>query len=117
MSFRSNIATLLVPLVIAGMAFAQAPAVPQEPPPADAPKVDFADVDKNRDGNVSRDEALSPADLQASFDLLDVDRNRQLSPVEFARWNRAGNPQPKIPSDPSTAPGGSAGAQHLPDRQ
>ncbi len=108
----------LVLLMAATAASAQQqPVVPQEPAPADAPKVDFATVDENRDGSITRQEALPTADLHASFDLLDVDRNQSLSPTEFARWNRAGSPQPKVPRDPSTAPGGSAGSQHLPDRQ
>lgn len=107
---------LSLPFIAGGFVHAQQ-TVPQEPAPADAPKVDFADIDENRDGNLSRQEALPTADLHASFDLLDVDRNQALSPTEFAQWNRAGSAQPKIPSDKSTAPGGSAGAQHLPERQ
>lgn len=114
-TMHTRLRTLLLLPGLAGLALAQE--VPQEPAPPDTPKVDFADVDKNRDGNVSRDEALATADLLASFNLLDVDRNRVLSPTEFARWNRAGNTLPKIPDDPATAPGGSAGAQHLPERQ
>lgn len=117
MSNRPRILTLLLSLGLAGLAHGQAQTVPQEPAPADAPKVDFADVDKNRDGNLTRDEALPIAALHASFDLLDVDRNQMLSPTEFAQWNRAGNTLPKVPEDPATAPGGSAGAQHLPRRQ
>lgn len=117
MNFHPRTLVLLGSLTLAGMVHAQTPAVPQEPAPADAPKVDFADVDKDRDGNLTREETLPTADLHASFDLLDVDRNRLLSPTEFAQWNRAGNPLPKIPEDPATAPGGSAGAQHVPVRQ
>lgn len=86
-------------------------------PPPDAPKLDFATADEDGDGNISKQEAGKFADLQASFDLLDVDRNQALSPTEFARFSRAGSPAPKVPADPTTAPGGSAGAQHVPDRQ
>ncbi len=110
-------AATLLPLLAIALVQAGEPVVPQEPAPADAPKIDFAELDADRDGNLSRQEALPTADLHASFDLLDVDRNQALSPTEFARWNRAGSAQPKTPPDPSTAPGGSAGAQHLPDRQ
>src|SRR5690606_13251680 len=84
-----RILSLLLSLGLAGLVYGQAQTVPQEPAPADAPKLDFADVDKNGDGNLTRDEALPVADLHASFDLLDVDRNQMLSPTEFAQWNRA----------------------------
>lgn len=106
----------LIPLCIAAVALAQDPAAVQEPVDADTPKVDFAEVDLNRDGSISKQEALQTADLQASFDILDVNRDEALSPTEFARWSRAGKVTPKVPEDPSTAPGGSAGAQHMPDR-
>ena len=106
----------LIPLCIAATALAQEPAAVQEPVDADTPKVDFSEVDVNRDGSINKQEALQTADLQASFDLLDANRDEALSPSEFARWSRAGKVAPKIPEDPSTAPGGSAGAQHMPDR-
>lgn len=116
MAIRTRTRALLLSVVATSIV--QAQQVPQEPPPADAPKVDFAKVDEDRDGNISRQEAIPVADLHASFDVLDVDRNQALSPTEFARFSRAGSSAPRIPEDPTTAPGGgSAGAQHLPDRQ
>lgn len=114
----SRIAALLMPLIAAGAVHAQVaapPPTPQQPLPADTPSVDFSQVDANRDGNISRPEALSAADLHASFELLDTDRNQSISPAEFARWSRAGKSAPDVPKDPATAPGGSAGAQHVPD--
>ncbi len=115
MRIRSFSSVLLLPLLAAGLV--QAQDIPMEPAPPDAPKLDFATADEDGDGNISKQEAGKFADLQASFDLLDVDRNQALSPTEFARFSRAGSPAPKVPADPTTAPGGSAGAQHVPDRQ
>lgn len=124
--FHSRIAAVLVPVVAAGVihapgvVHAQVAATPpqptpQQPLPADTPRVDFAQVDGNVDGSISRQEALAADDLQASFELLDTDRNQTISPTEFARWSRAGKSTPDVPKDPATAPGGSAGAQHVPD--
>ena len=45
MNFHPRTLVLLGSLTLAGMIHAQTPAVPQEPAPADAPKVDFAVVD------------------------------------------------------------------------
>ena len=124
--FQSRIAAVLVPVVAAGVihapgvVHAQVAATPpqptpQQPLPADTPRVDFSQVDGNVDGSISRQEALAADDLQASFELLDTDRNQTISPTEFARWSRAGKSTPDVPKDPATAPGGSAGAQHVPD--
>ena len=82
---HSRIAALLVPVIAAGLihapgvVHAQVAATPpqptpQQPLPADTPRVDFSQVDGNVDGSISRQEALAADDLQASFELLDTDR-------------------------------------------
>lgn len=93
----------------AGLLQAQTPAAL----PNDGPKIDFSTVDKDANGKLSKEEALPIAELEGAFDKLDTDHDGSVSPVEFARWNRAGKATP-LPHDPTTAPSGSAGAQHMP---
>lgn len=99
------------------MILAGGPAQAQTPAPktgsADAPRIDFSTLDKDANGKLSKEEALTVIELDASFDRLDSDRDGSLSPVEFGHWSRAGKAVP-LPHDPTTAPSGSAGAQHMP---
>jgi len=95
----------------AGTAGAQAPAA--KPAPVGGAKVDFAAVDKDANGRLSKQEALAVADLDGVFASLDTDHDGSVSPVEFSHWSRAGKAN-LPPRDPATAPGGSAGAQHMP---
>ncbi len=76
--------------------------------------VAFATLDTNHDGKISRDEALAAPDLSDAFDKLDLNHDGFLSPAEFQAWPRAMKSKDATPLDPSTAPGGSAGAQHMP---
>ncbi len=105
--------TALLLLVVAGATSAQAPAGTAVSPVADGPKIDFSVVDKNSDGRLSKDEAKLVPDLPSAFEMLDSDRDEFISPTEFSRWSRAGKVEPPR-SDPATAPGGSAGSQHMP---
>lgn len=102
-------------LALAGMAHAQAPVPPIEKSvPADAPKIDFASVDADANGRLSKEETRIVADLAAAFDRLDADRDSFISKQEYLRWDRAGKVEgPR--RDPATGPSGSAGAQHVPD--
>jgi hypothetical protein len=93
------------PQLLAG---SPAPKVP------DGPTVDYVKADKNGDGNISKPEALLVPDLTSAFEMLDSDRDELISPVEFSRWSRAGKVEAPRPADPPTAPGGSAGSQHMP---
>lgn len=101
----------VIALAATGLAQAQAPA--PKTAPADAPKIDFSTLDKDANGKLSKEEALPVIELDASFDRLDSDRDGALSPTEFSHWSRAGKAVP-LPHDPTTAPSGSAGAQHMP---
>lgn len=104
--------TVLATLVACGLAHAQAPA--EKPAPAQpGPSIDFSTLDKDANGKLSKEEALTVVELDASFDRLDTDRDGSVSPAEFSRWSRAGKANP-LPHDPTTAPSGSAGAQHMP---
>lgn len=80
---------------------------------ADATPIDFTTIDKDSSGNVSLEEAAAVTELHHAFAELDVDRNLALTPAEYAAWPRAG--KGNTPKDPTTVPGGSAGAQHVPD--
>ncbi len=74
--------------------------------------VAFATLDTNKDGKISRQEARAAPDLADAFDALDTNHDGFLSPAEFQAWPRALKPTNPV-RDPSTAPGGSAGAQHM----
>ena len=72
----------------------------------------FSTLDKNKDGKVSLVEARADPGLYAAFSMLDVNHDGFLTPAEFAAWPRA--LKTSVTRDPATAPGGSAGAQHMP---
>ena len=74
---------------------------------------DFKPIDMNADGRVSLEEAKPNSDLVSAFEALDVNHDDYLTPLEFSRWSRAG--KSLVPADPTTAPSGSNGAQHMPD--
>ncbi|HWL62536.1 MAG TPA: hypothetical protein VNQ32_07055 [Steroidobacteraceae bacterium] len=81
----------------------------------EAVKIDFRTLDQDANGNLSREEVKGVTELTGQFDTLDADHDRALSRPEFQRWHRA-NTSAEEPRDPTTAPGGSAGAQHMPER-
>lgn len=110
---RTHTYTAFLIVLAAGLVKAQTPAPSARTGPADAPKIDFSTLDKDANGKLSKEEALTVVELDASFDRLDSDHDGSLSPVEFAHWDRAGKAAP-LPHDPTTAPSGSAGAQHMP---
>lgn len=96
-------------LLLTSAAMAQNP-----PPPAtDSAKVDFSALDKDVSSYLTKDEAMVVADLESVFDTLDSDHDGKISSAQFTRWSRAGKPT-ALPRDPSTAPSGSAGSQHMP---
>ena len=76
--------------------------------------VAFATLDTNHDGKISKKEALAAPDLSDAFDKLDLNHDGFLTPAEFQAWPRAAKSKDAAPLDPSTAPGGSGGAQHMP---
>jgi hypothetical protein len=73
----------------------------------------FSTLDTNKDGRISRSEAHADPELEMEFDMLDVNHDGFLSPAEFQAWPRALKTNASR-HDPSTGPGGSAGAQHMP---
>jgi hypothetical protein len=75
--------------------------------------VAFATLDSNKDGKISRQEALAAPDLYDAFDALDLNHDGFLTPAEFQAWPRALKSSNAAVRDPSTVPGGSAGAQHM----
>ena len=73
----------------------------------------FSTLDTNKDGKISLQEARADPDLSMSFEMLDLNHDGFLTPAEFQAWPRA--MKTNTPArDPSTAPSGSAGAQHMP---
>lgn len=80
---------------------------------ADTARIDFATVDKDENGRLSKEEARSIAELEGAFQHLDADQDQVISRTEFARWSRAGKTEGSV-ADPATAPRGSAGSQHMP---
>jgi len=103
--------TLLTALAATSLVHAQTPT--DKANPVNAPKIDFSTLDKDANGKLSKEEALPVIELDATFDRLDTDRDGSVSPTEFSHWDRAGKAIP-LPHDPTTAPSGSAGAQHMP---
>lgn len=100
------IAFLVMIFAACGLGYAQG-ARPELKPVA------FSTLDTNKDGRISREEALAAPDLSDAFDALDLNHDAFLSPSEFQAWPRALKRQDAVKRDPSTAPGGSAGAQHM----
>lgn len=80
-----------------------------------ASAIEFSSLDANSDGKVSTSEVQFVDDLRESFAKLDVNGDRELTPAEFARWERAGKTEEAMPVAPSTGPSGSSGAQHVPE--
>ena len=98
------IACLILACILAPVVLAQA-AKPE------LQSLDFNTLDRNHDGRISPREAQADAELALDFATLDQNHDGYLSLAEFQAWPRAN--KTKTP-DPSTAPGGSSGAQHLP---
>jgi|SoiMethySBSTD1v2_1073268.scaffolds.fasta_scaffold160457_2 Ca2+-binding EF-hand superfamily protein len=46
--------------------------------------VDYAKLDKNGDGNISKEEAKADPSLSAKFDALDTDKSGSLSTTELS---------------------------------
>ena len=112
---KNHAHTILLVLFAASVGISQAQVVPDKAAPAtaDAPRIDFATVDKDANGKLSKQEVAVLAELEGVFDTLDTDHDGSVSAVEYSHWSRAGRTAP-VPRDPATAPGGSAGAQHMP---
>lgn len=109
---KTHSCTWLMALAAAGMIHAQTPT--SKSAAVDTPKIDFATIDKDANGKLTKEEALIVVELDAGFDKLDTDRDGSITPAEFSHWNRAGKTV-AVPHDPSIAPSGSAGAQHMPN--
>lgn len=103
-----KIARLLACLVLFGATTAAVHAQAAKP---ELQPLDFNRLDTNHDGKLSPQEARADPDLYMEFDGLDVNHDGYLSIEEFQAWPRA--KKTKTPN-PATAPGGSAGAQHMP---
>ena len=73
----------LAAVLSASAAFAQDyPATPSSQ--SGAQSVDYTKLDKNGDGNISKDEAKADPSLSAKFDALDTDKSGSLSTTELA---------------------------------
>jgi len=73
---RALIAAVLT--MLAGVALAQSSS---EPP---LQRADFVNLDRNRDGYISKVEALADAEIQKRFAAFDVDKDGRLSEAEYA---------------------------------
>lgn len=87
----------------------------EKPTATETVKIDFTTLDKDSNDHLSREEVKAVTELTGQFDTLDADHDLALSRMEFQRWHRA-NTSGEEPRDPATVPGGSAGAQHMPER-
>ena len=68
-----------------GGAAANAPAAPAAPMAKEEPAPLFKQLDANRDGYVTKDEAKRSADIAARFQDLDADRDGKINTVEFKK--------------------------------
>ncbi len=79
----------LAAVLCAPVAFAQDYPNSQTTPSSDAsktmPSVDFAKLDTNGDGNISKSEASVDPTLAAKFDKLDADKSGSLSATEITK--------------------------------
>ena len=109
-----KIAGLLALLVLSCAIPASTRAQPKsdQGPKPELQPVDFNQVDSNHDGKLSEVEARAVPELHMEFDALDLNHDGYLSVEEFEAWPRAKKMKAR---DPGTAPGGSSGAQHLPN--
>ena len=73
---RALIAAVLT--MLAGVAIAQSSS---EPP---LQRADFVNLDRNRDGYISKVEALADAEIQKRFAAFDMDKDGRLSEAEYA---------------------------------
>lgn len=105
MNIRTHVGMLALMVALTGNIWAQTP-----PSAAATPTNLFATLDKNKDGKLSNMEVKGSPELYTQFDALDKNRDGFLTAPEFAMWAPPG----KAPVDPATAPGGSAGSQHMP---
>lgn len=74
---------LLLALMLAGAAAAQQ-AGSDAPPFPPAPNADFAALDRNRDGYISRMEAQGDREVAKRFAYFDIDNDGRLSEAEYA---------------------------------
>jgi Ca2+-binding EF-hand superfamily protein len=109
MKMAVSLTFLLLTCTTGEMLFAQAARSELKP-------IAFSTLDTNKDGKISLEEARADPGLYEDFAMLDVNHDGYLSPAEFQAWPRALKTQAAVP-DPATAPGGSAGAQHMPPPQ
>jgi hypothetical protein len=72
------------------------------------PASDFGKLDANGDGKVSLEEGKKKAGFELQFETLDRDHDGFVTLEEYRK--------PVKPVDPTTVPGGSANAQHMPRR-
>ena len=73
-------------IVFLALAFAHVPLWAQpagEPPAAAAPRADFAALDRNKDGYLSRLEAASDREIAKRFATFDADADGRLSESEY----------------------------------
>ncbi len=76
---RASFALLL--LFLSAAALAQSAA---EPAPLPGPRPDFAALDRNRDGYISKVEALANPEVHKRFAAFDMDKDGLLSESEYA---------------------------------
>lgn len=106
MKMAASITLLLLTCTAGGTLFAQAAHSELKP-------IAFRTLDINKDGKLSLVEARADPGLYETFQMLDVNHDGFLTPAEFESWPRALKAKAPV-RDPATAPGGSAGAQHMP---
>jgi len=70
-------------LFAAGLLMASAAALAQQSEPPSTPRYEFLQLDRNRDGYISRVEAVADAQIYKRFAEFDTDKDARLSEAEF----------------------------------
>jgi hypothetical protein len=84
MNALTKVAVLAAVLSVPAVFAQDYPSSPSQQTGTGAASMDYSKLDKNGDGNISKDEAKADPTLSAKFDELDKDKSGSLSTTELA---------------------------------
>lgn len=88
-----NILTVLALAITGAMPIAATAADPGASGRTELPAM-FKELDQDKDGQISKDEAKRSAEVQTNFDSMDTDRNGKISLIEWGAADKT-NQRPK----------------------
>ncbi|TVO58769.1 hypothetical protein [Denitromonas halophila] len=92
MNSKLSLAALLIAgsLPLAALAANPTPATPASGSGTDAVPPMFQELDRDKDGQINKEEAKRSADASASFASIDTDKNGKLSVAEWTAHEKQG---------------------------